>query len=205
MLSYFNRHNSKYRIDGDLIYLRPACKWDCKQWVSLREVSRNFLTPWEPEWGKDGATKSSFKRRLTQAQLNWVNGSGYGFFIFNSSTDQLLGGITMANIRYGVVQSASIGYWIGAPYVKKGYMSEAISLILEFSFMQLNLHRVEAGCIIENHPSRNLLLKNGFHEEGIAREYLRINGRWQDHMKYAILKSDFLSLLSKPMIKFSNN
>ncbi len=170
--------------------------------MALRNISRDFLIPWEPKWGNGMAAKTSFKRRLTQAQLSWIKGNGYGFFIFNSTNNQLLGGITMANVRYGVVKSASIGYWIGAPYARQGYMAEAISMTLEFAFIKLNLHRIEAGCIIDNQPSRKLLLKSGFYEEGIAREYLCINGKWQDHMKYAILKSDFLSVFSKPVIKF---
>ena len=69
-------------------------------------------------------------------------------------------------------------------------MTEAIQLALEFAFQKLNLHRVEAACLANNEASRNLLVKSGFCEEGLAREYLNINGRWQDHITYAILRTD---------------
>ena len=102
----------------------------------------------------------------------------------------LVGGITLSNVRRGVSLSASMGYWMGKPHARKGYMAEAIQLSLGFSFDTLGLHRIEAACLPSNTPSRNLLLKSGVVQEGFARSYLRINGTWQDHVCYAILRTD---------------
>lgn len=190
MLGYFGRHRSKYRLTGPRVYIRPACKWDQKQWMLLRVKSKDFLTPWEPSWGVDAASKWAFKRRLKRQQLEWHEGRAHGFYIFDIESNQLLGGITLANIRYGVVQGANVGYWIGEPFARQGYMAEAIQLALEFAFQNLNLHRIEAACLAHNDASRQLLVKSGFQEEGLAREYLNINGRWQDHISYAILRTD---------------
>jgi ribosomal-protein-alanine N-acetyltransferase len=69
-------------------------------------------------------------------------------------------------------------------------MAEAVSLVLDYAFDDLRLHRVEAACLVHNEPSRKLLLKRGFTEEGLARQYLRIDGKWQDHRIFGILEAD---------------
>ena len=190
MFGYFGRHRSKYRLTGPRVYIRPPCKWDQKQWMALRQESKDFLVPWEPLWGPDATSKRAFNRRLKRLQQDWSEGRGHGFYIFEEATNQLLGAITMSNVRYGVVQGANIGYWVGVSHARQGYMFEAIQLVLEFAFRKLNLHRIEAACLTSNDASRKLLIKSGFQEEGLARQYLCINGRWQDHITYAILRND---------------
>jgi len=179
------------RIDGSTVYVRPPQKRDRAEWVHLRELSREFLVPWEPAWPPDAATSAAFNRRYRRFCLDWQSRSGFAFFIFEQSSDALTGGITLSNVRRGVAQCGNIGYWMGEPFAGQGIMSEAVALVLSFSFDTLGLHRVEAACLPHNDASRHLLLKTGFHEEGIARRYLRINGRWQDHVTHAILRDDF--------------
>jgi ribosomal-protein-alanine N-acetyltransferase len=88
---------------------------------------------------------------------------------------------------------ASLGYWIGQPHTRRGYMTEGLSCACRFAFETLNLHRLEAACLPHNRASRALLLKSGFREEGLARRYLRINGEWQDHVLFGILRDDVRS------------
>jgi len=102
----------------------------------------------------------------------------------------LVGGLTLANIRRGVAQAGSIGYWIGLPYMRKGYMTAAVRAVIPFAFATLRLHRLEAACIPTNIGSIKLLEKTGFVREGYAREYLCINGTWQDHLLYGRLADD---------------
>jgi ribosomal-protein-alanine N-acetyltransferase len=102
----------------------------------------------------------------------------------------LIGGLTLANIRRGVAQAGSIGYWMGAPYASRGYMTDAVRTLIPFAFGALRLHRLEAACIPTNTPSIRLLERLGFAREGLAREYLCINGVWEDHLLYALLASD---------------
>jgi ribosomal-protein-alanine N-acetyltransferase len=118
------------------------------------------------------------------------HGSGYSLFVFRAEDDVLLGGISLSNIRRGVAQTASIGYWIAERHARRGYMSESLTAMLDFAFKTLGLHRVEAACLAANEASRRLLEKHGFQEEGVARGYLRINGRWQDHVIYSLLQGD---------------
>jgi ribosomal-protein-alanine N-acetyltransferase len=102
----------------------------------------------------------------------------------------LVGGLTLANIRRGVAQAGSIGYWIGEPFAHQGYMTAAIRALVPFCFGNLRLHRLEAACIPTNRASIGLLEKTGFQREGYARGYLCINGKWQDHYLYARLTDD---------------
>jgi len=113
---------------------------------------------------------------------------GYAFIVVRNADNALVGGLTLANIRRGVAQAGSLGYWMGLPFARKGYMTEAVRAIIPFAFDTLRLHRLEAACIPTNLGSTRLLEKTGFVREGYAREFLCINGVWQDHLLYARLK-----------------
>ena len=104
--------------------------------------------------------------------------------------DAIVGGVTLANVRRGIVQAGTIGYWIGQPFAGKGYMTSALRVLLPTLFGELNLHRVEAACIPSNLASVKVLEKCGFAREGLARRYLCINGVWQDHYLYGLLDED---------------
>ena len=93
-------------------------------------------------------------------------------------------------MRRGVAQSGTLGYWIGAPHVRQGYMSDAIETTVAFAFETLQLHRLEAACLPSNAASQGVLRKLGFRQEGYARRYLRINGEWCDHLLYALLAEE---------------
>ena len=126
--------------------------------------------------------------------MSWRTAS---FFVFRRSDDALLGGITISNVRRGIAQTCSVGYWIGEPYARCGYMTEALSSLLPFIFDNLRLHRIEAAVLPENEASRGLLDKVGFREEGYARQFLRIDGQWQDHVLFGMLSSDPRPVLHK--------
>lgn len=177
-------------ITGEGVYLRTPLLGDFAAWASLREQSRDFLTPWEPVWPSDDLTRGSFRRRLRRYQDDQRNDLAYAFLVFRSGDNALVGGVTLANIRRGVAQAGSLGYWIGAPFAHRGYMSAAVRSLLTYSFGALRLHRVEAACIPTNQPSIGLLEKCGFTREGYARRYLCINGVWHDHLLYARLTDD---------------
>jgi ribosomal-protein-alanine N-acetyltransferase len=181
------------RLQRDRVYLRHPVQRDWREWSALRADSQIFLTPWEPTWAYDALSRSAFRRRLKMYRTELRQGVTHSFLIFRAADDALLGGITLSNLRRGVAQTATLGYWIGAPHARQGYMTEALRAVLEYGFQRLGLHRVEAACLPSNQASRRLLLKSGFQEEGYARDYLRINGSWQDHQLFAILPGDLSS------------
>src|SRR5690606_8353507 len=106
------------------------------------------------------------------------------FHILRREDNALLGGITLSNVRRGVAQAGTLGYWIGRPYARQGFMSEALAAVVNYGFEQQGLHRLEAACLPTNEASRRALLRTGFREEGYARRYLRIHGEWQDHLLF---------------------
>lgn len=179
------------RLDGPRCFIRPPAPKDWRPWAELRAVSREFLTPWEPTWPADALTRPAFARRLRRQAQEWREDEAYSFFAFDHQDEAIVGGLGLSNVRRGVAQTATLGYWAGLPYAHRGYISAATRLVLDFAFTQLGLHRVEAACLPINDASRGLLEKVGFTHEGYARGYLRIDGVWRDHVLYAILRDEW--------------
>lgn len=177
---------SGLRVEGAGVVLRPPKAADYVDWRELRAVSRAFLQPWEPTWPADDLSRAAFRRRLAAYQRDRELGAAYPFFVFRASDDALTGGITLSNVRRGVAQMGSIGYWCGQPFTRQGLTLSAVRAMTDFAFRTLGLHRLEAACIPENGPSRTLLGKAGFAEEGYAKAYLKINGGWRDHVLFGL-------------------
>lgn len=177
-------------IQGNGIYLRHPVMGDYSNWASLRDQSRQFLTPWEPIWPIDDLTRPAFRRRLRRYSRELKEDASFPFFLFESENHELIGSCIISNIRRGVAQSCSLGYWVGESWSGKGYMTEAARALIPFAFDRAGLHRIEAACLLTNEPSQKLLRRVGFKDEGVARKYLRINGDWQDHLLFAMLASD---------------
>jgi ribosomal-protein-alanine N-acetyltransferase len=177
-------------LEGNGVVLRVPEMADFAEWVELRGKSRAFLAPWEPTWPADDLTRPAFRRRLRRYAEDVRSDQAYAFFVFRQSDNALVGGLTLANVRRGVAQAGSLGYWMGAPYARQGFMSEAVRSLIPFAFGPLRLHRLEAACIPTNAASIGLLENCGFQREGLARKYLCINGLWQDHFLFALLITD---------------
>lgn len=162
---------------------------DFEAWADLRGRSREFLAPWEPLWPEDDLTRAAFRRRVQRYEQDRQAGLGYSFFIFDAH-GTLVGGATLSNVRRGVAQTASLGYWMGGPYARRGHMSAALAALLPFAHEFLRLKRIEAACLPHNAASVRLLEKSQFKREGYARKYLCIAGEWRDHLLYARLAED---------------
>ena len=179
-----------FRLADERVFLRLPERGDYEDWASLRGRSRNFLVPWEPSWPVDALSRASFRTRVARYAEDWRTDQAYNLFIFTLD-ETLIGGVGLSNLRRGVSESASLGYWIGKPFAQRGYMTAALPLVLAFAFERLRLHRVEAACLPNNTPSRSLLVRASFRQEGYARQYLCIEGKWQDHLLFAILREDW--------------
>ncbi len=184
------RQRRKVRLETERMVLRPPEHGDYRSWSSLRDASRDFLTPWEPTWATDHLSRKSFTNRVYWAQRSISNGTAVPLFLIRRSDSALLGAITLDHIRRGPAQAGTTGYWIGQPYARHGYMREAITALVHYAFTTLEISRIEAGCLPENVPSRRLLEQCGYKYEGVAQSYLQINGRWRNHVLYANLRSD---------------
>jgi [ribosomal protein S5]-alanine N-acetyltransferase len=177
-------------VRGDGLYLRPAMPTDFAPWARLRAASRAYLEPWEPTWPDDDLSQSAFRRRLRRAEEDIARDEAYAFLIFDQTSDELIGGLTLGGVRRGVSQTGTLGYWMGAQHAGRGRMTRAVAATVDFAFSRLRLHRVEAACIPDNTPSIALLERNGFRREGIARLYLKIDGAWRDHVLFGLVETD---------------
>lgn len=191
LLRSITRHDDAL-IEGDGVLLRAPAMADFEEWSTLRAESREFLVPWEPTWPLDDLSKGAYRRRLRRYARDIREDAAYPFFVFRNSDRALVGGCTLSHVRRGVTQSASVGYWVGERFKQQGLMSAGVAALVPYVFEDLHLHRLEAACLPENLASRRLLLRVGFQQEGLARQYLKINGRWRDHLLFAIVKGDAL-------------
>ena len=180
----------KVKIDTERMTLRPPQHSDFREWASLRHESRNFLVPWEPSWAHDHLTRKAFTNRVYWAQRSISGGTAMPLFLFHRDNQSLLGAITLDNFQRGPSQAATLGYWVGERFARQGYMSEAIPAVVHHAFQELDLSRIVAGCLPENTASRGCLERCGFKYEGVAQSYLQINGRWRNHVLYAMLRAD---------------
>lgn len=180
----------KLKIETERLTLRPPAHSDYRTWSALRKSSQSFLVPWEPRWADDHLTRKAFTNRVYWAQRSINSGSAVPLFLFRREDEELVGAITLDNIRRGPAQAGTLGYWTGECFARQGYMREAIKAMVHHAFSRLDLSRVEAACLPENAASRGLLERSGFKYEGVAQSYLQIDGRWRTHVLYAALRSD---------------
>ncbi len=177
-------------LETERLLLRPPQMRDFEAWARLRRESRAFLTPWEPAWARDHLTQRAFRTRVLWAERSIRQGEAWPLFLFRRKDGQIVGGLTLSNVRRHPADAGTLGYWVGAPYARQGYMTEALAALREHAFWNLDITRLEAACLPDNVASRRLLERCGFRYEGMAEAYLQINGRWRDHVLYAALRHD---------------
>jgi len=174
-------------VKGDGVLLRPPRTGDHEAWAMLRQQSFAYLQPWEPLWPEDDLTRAAFRRRLAIYGREMEAGNAWPFFIFTEADQALVGAITLSNVRRGVAETGTVGYWIGQNFAGRGHGTAAVQAMLTYAFDDLRLHRVEAACVPANAASRRVLEKSGFVLEGQARAYLKINGAWADHLLFGVV------------------
>lgn len=174
-------------LAGRRVVLRTLVEGDYDAWYEVRVRCRDWLVPWEPR--PKGAPlpaedRASFAARCSLRERERQLGTGYGFGIFVAR--RFAGEITLSSIQRGPFQTGHIGYWIDKDLAGRGYTPEAVVVTLAFAFDTISLHRVEISIIPRNHASLRVVEKLGLRSEGIARKYLEIDGRWEDHAKFAV-------------------
>jgi ribosomal-protein-alanine N-acetyltransferase len=190
MLTWFARDDTPM-LTGERVLLRAPRAGDYTAWRNLRRASRDFLKPYEPRWTDADLSQRVFSSRLKRGREEAKAGSDYSFFIFTRAEEQLVGGITLSNIRRRAAQFVNLGYWMGQDFAGRGYMTEAVGLVIPFCFETLGLHRIHAAFLPDNAASRRVLEKNGFAEEGYAENYLQIDGKWADHVLFGLTRERY--------------
>lgn len=169
---------------GEQVFIRYLVESDREAYIALRRESREHLARWEPrpEAGFDAFGEDFFRRELSQANTE----QNQRLVVCRRDGGDIVGRIGLSMIIRGPLQSCFTGYWTGARFAGRGYMGEGIGLALRHAFNGLGLNRVEANIQPHNEPSRAVVRRNGFRLEGFSPRYLKINGRWADHERWAI-------------------
>lgn len=180
-------------LRGKRLSLRAPQPADYPAWYALRRKSQEFLRPYEPRWTEADLGRRLYLARLYRGRQEAAAGTDYTFLIFlgRDGKGELLGGLTISNIRRRAAQFANVGYWMGVGFAGQGFMTEAVGTVLPYVFDTLSLHRLHAAFMPHNQASRRVLEKNGFREEGFAESYLQIDGRWADHVLFGLTRERY--------------
>ncbi len=180
------------RLDGEKCCLQTFTESDAKDLAELLLNNKHFWSTYEPIHRDDFYTEEAqYKKILEGIQLLALNRE-FSFGIYDKESDRLVGHISLYAIKRMPYSSAFIGYSMDQHFVGRGIATEAVKLVLDFAFISLKLHRVEAYIAPANTPSIRVIEKAGFVREGLLRKLLHINGEWVDHYMYAILQEDYL-------------
>ncbi|MEZ5372688.1 MAG: GNAT family protein [Microthrixaceae bacterium] len=188
-----NKRRATSVLVGRRVTLRVLTGSDFEAWRMVRRRSADWLEPWEPmkqpAQGDPVEDRGAFVARCAARLREIETGAGYGFGLF--CADGYAGEINLSNIRRGPAQTALLGYWVDQTLAGRGLVPEGVVLALRFAFEDLGLHRVEAGVLPRNAASLRVMEKLGLTDEGITRGMLEINGRWEDHRRFAMLAEDW--------------
>jgi ribosomal-protein-alanine N-acetyltransferase len=183
---------SPLELTGRRVRLRTLSEDDYAEWLEVRGRCRDWLVPWEPRPDGSPTTpedRSSFVARCAARERERQMGTGYGFGILVEG--RLAGEITLSSIQRGPFQNAFVGYWVDQARAGQGLAPEATVAVLRFAFEELALHRIEVAIVPRNRASRRVVEKLELREEGVALRYLEIDGRWEDHVRYAITSEEW--------------
>jgi len=162
---------------------------DAETLADLVRANREFMRAWDPARPEEYYTTASQREVIATFLVEHARGAALPHLILTEQ-GQVVGRVTLTGIVRGAFQSAVLGYWVDQQHNGRGLASAATADMVRRAFDDLGLHRVEAGALTHNHASRRVLERNGFVQYGLAPGFLKIDGRWQDHVLYQRLNED---------------
>jgi len=180
---------SLVELKGKNISLRNLTPMNAEEILEYYKKNKNHLAPFEPTKDNNFYTLETQKKYLNKSYREFLGGTNIDLGIFKE--EKLIGKIKLSRILHGSFKNGILGYSIDEDEQGKGYMKESVKLLLKYAFHECELHRIEASALVNNEKSRRVLTKCGFKLIGINEKYLLINGKWEDHATYYILKEYF--------------
>nr|WP_231713616.1 GNAT family protein [Arthrobacter sp. zg-Y916] len=174
---------------GDLV-LRPIRYRDRAEWNEVRSRNADWIGPWEATNPLSGADLPSYAGMVRSLNQQARQATALPFVITERQGSRvppaIVGQLTVSTIIWGSARMATLGYWVDADRAGRGIAPTAVAMATDHCFRVLGLHRMEINIRPENRPSRRVVEKLGFREEGLRRRYLHIAGRWADHLSFAL-------------------
>jgi len=158
--------------------------------LEYHDRNKEFFRPWLPTYMPNYFSVEFHRQWLKQDVRQVKAGEKLKLFVFEQTDrrlERIIGDITFSNIIRGVLQSCFVGYKMDEEYNGKGLMTEALAHATQYMFEEMKLHRIEAHIMLENKASQRVIEKLGFQREGTSESYLKINGKWEDHYRYALI------------------
>jgi len=175
-------------IKTNRLIIRAANSRYSKQYLDFKIRNKSFHKEWSPTFPEKFYSISEINKLLEKWSNEFLNEQSFRFLIFNSNeNNHVIGAFAFSNIVHGAFLSSHLGYSMDQDHIKKGVMTEALIGGINFFFNEKKLHRIEANVIPRNKASIRLLKNLKFQEEGLARKYLKINGKWEDHIHFTLL------------------
>jgi [ribosomal protein S5]-alanine N-acetyltransferase len=170
-------------ITSDRLLLRAGIHEDIPQILKYFISNKTYLTPFYPLWADGFFTEEYWQYQIENSFLEFINGQSLKLFIFTKKNPTvIIGTVNFSNFVRGAAHFCYVGYSLAESKQDKGYMTEGLKAANDYLFQELNFHRVMANYMPHNRRSGNVLKKLGFVIEGYARDYLLINGQWEDHI-----------------------
>lgn len=179
----------------DRLYLRILKPNYCREVLEYYKRNHNFLKEWEPVRSKDFYTLLYHKRQLSYEYNMFKANKSVRFWIFKKEDNKLIGNICLSNIIMGNFKSCFMGYKLDKDEINKGYMTEAIYKVVKIMFDDFGLHRIEVNVVPRNERSLKVMEKLNFEQEGYSKRYLEINGKWEDHVHFAVYEDSITPFL----------
>lgn len=176
-------------LETQRLYLKILDGSFASRVLDFYQNNRQFLEPWEPARNDAFYTLESQKTGLYLDEQAMINGQMVRFWLFSKNIDNSestpIGTVAITNIIRGVFKSCYIGYKLDERFCGYGFMAEALDAVVHYAFEELKLHRIEANIMPRNEKSIKVITKAGFDYEGLSKDYLKINGIWEHHNRYA--------------------
>ncbi|WP_394247139.1 ribosomal protein S5-alanine N-acetyltransferase [Vibrio profundi] len=176
--------------DGSVL-LRTAAPEDAEMISNYFIENREFLKPWEPAREEAFFSKAGWAQRLIKLNELHRMGLGYYCLLIDNETKKMLGTISFSNLSRFPFYACNVGYSLAESAQGNGYMRLGLNMAVSYMFEHQNMHRLMAGYMPRNKRSEAVLQHVGFEKEGYAKDYLQINGKWEDHILTSLVNPNW--------------
>lgn len=180
-------------LNSERLKVRQIRMQDAQALLDFHLTNKDFLSPFDPPVPESFYTLDYWKDKILHSKQKWLEKEELRLIIQQEEESDVIGCINFTQIQRGPFHACRLGYKLGERFQGKGYMSEALQRAIEYMFNELNLHRIEANYIPSNRKSKNVLRRLGFVNEGMAKNYLYIDGKWQDHQLTSLTNPNWIN------------